>query len=314
MYAGIFPMNLAPAEPFPHTGVDWLSVHRAWLRADEAELEAERLQHQGLIGFFARSSEPSVSLTSLALLGADDWVVPPPGDHLVALSRGHDLRAFFAHLFGRGAGKDRTPALPRSLRVVERSERPGAALVHGTGVAWAMKMRGANSVVLCLLRADEIESGDFHNAMNFAGVFRLPLVFVAPKRGIASSGIAYGIEAVCAETLPELGQAVASVREKALRGLGASIVEAAIPPMGDGSSPWGVAANAADDEAIRETARAEIRSAVAHARDRPKLSVESLFEGVFREPTWNLKEDRAKVGVCPRAPAFHPLEDLSWPR
>src|SRR5262249_8322609 len=116
-----------------------------------------------------------------------DWVFPGAREWYAALARGMPLTSYLHNAFGSAhdpakghSAPDHAPA--RRLKVVPPSGVIGAHLPQAVGAAWAAKIAKENVAVLALFGAEVSKSGDFHNAMNFAGVFKAPVVFVRRTR------------------------------------------------------------------------------------------------------------------------------------
>src|SRR5262249_7747161 len=73
----------------------------------------------------------------------------------------------------------------RRLRVGSISGVSGAAIPQAVGLAWAARLRRDDTVALALFGDGATSTGDFHNGVNFAGVFRAPVVFVCRNDGVA---------------------------------------------------------------------------------------------------------------------------------
>ena len=107
---------------------------------------------------------------AVAALEADDIVVP---------GRREARRGAVARPLRRGPGGGRChPA--RARRVARPSPHGATQLPHATGIAWAMKMQASGKAVAsgAYLDREATSAEDFHAGLNFAGVFRVPAVFV----------------------------------------------------------------------------------------------------------------------------------------
>jgi TPP-dependent pyruvate/acetoin dehydrogenase alpha subunit len=147
---------------------------------------------------------------AIAALDAGDIVVPGRRETSAALWRGHTVAAL-------AAGQP----IPRALGVLPGSPFRGTQLPHATGIAWAMKIQakaqskaaGAGPVTLAYLDRETTSAEDFHSGLNFAGVFRVPAVFVCINRGISGAADAGSVETV-SETIAvkALGYGIPGVR------------------------------------------------------------------------------------------------------
>jgi pyruvate dehydrogenase E1 component alpha subunit/2-oxoisovalerate dehydrogenase E1 component alpha subunit len=141
------------------------------------------LQRQGRIGFYgeAKGQEAAV-IGAAAALGPTDWLVPALRDAGAALYRGLPLGSYVAQIFGNDHDVSRGHQLPchpgtRESRYVTMSSCIATQLPHAAGMAWAAMLSGDRQVVLGCLGDGATSEPDFHVAANFAGVFRLPVVF-----------------------------------------------------------------------------------------------------------------------------------------
>jgi pyruvate dehydrogenase E1 component alpha subunit len=84
-------------------------------------------------------------------------------------------------------GDEGGSAFPESLHVLPISIPVGSQPLHAVGLAWAQKLRGRKSAVLVCFGDGATSQGEVHEAMNFAGVFRLPVVFFCQNNHFAIS-------------------------------------------------------------------------------------------------------------------------------
>ncbi|HMF44295.1 MAG TPA: thiamine pyrophosphate-dependent enzyme [Polyangia bacterium] len=187
----------------------------------------------------ARGCEAAI-VGAVAALEADDIVVPGRREAGAALWRGHSIAAFLGD-----------QAVPRALGVLPASPHAATQLPHATGIAWAMKMEAkagaAGKVALAFLDREATSAEDFHTGLNFAGVFRVPAVFVCINGGpgtspvesvsetIALKALAYGIPGVRVDgaDLFAVWTATRAAAARARRGEGATLIEAVVADEGD---------------------------------------------------------------------------------
>jgi len=148
-------------------------------------------------------------------LRVSDLVFSGHRSHGHYLAKGGDLRSMVAELYGRETGCARGKGGSQHLIDLDCGFMGSAPILASTisvavGAAWAAQMSEENRVVVVYFGDAATEEGTFHEAMNFAGLKRLPVIFVCennlysvhsplgvrqPPRTIASMGAAYGIEA-----------------------------------------------------------------------------------------------------------------------
>lgn len=151
------------------------------------------MQRQGRIGFYgeARGQEAAIVGTAAAL-GEKDYIVPALREAGAAIYRGLPLRAYIAQLFGNANDVCKGRQMPchpgtRAARYVTMSSCIGTQLPHATGMAMAAKIQGHDAVIAGYLGDGATSEGDFHVALNFAGVFKAPAVFVCQNNQWAIS-------------------------------------------------------------------------------------------------------------------------------
>lgn len=175
------------------------------------------LQRQGRISFYgeARGQEAAVVGTAAAL-APQDYIVPALREAGAALYRGLPLRAYIAQIFGNRNDVTKGRQMPchpgtRASRYVTMSSCIATQLPHAVGMAMAARLRRDPVVVAGYMGDGATSEGDFHVALNFAAVFRAPVVFVCqnnqwaistPVSGqtasttMAHKALAYGIPAL----------------------------------------------------------------------------------------------------------------------
>jgi pyruvate dehydrogenase E1 component alpha subunit len=176
------------------------------------------LQRQGRISFYgeARGQEAADRRNRRRAGQTQDYVLPALREAGAAIYRGLPLTAYISQLFGNANDLAKGRQMPchpgsRASRYVTMSSCIGTQLPHATGMAMAARLRGDNMVVVGYMGDGATSEGDFHVALNFAGVFRAPVVFVCqnnqwaistPVGGqtasatMAQKALAYGIPAL----------------------------------------------------------------------------------------------------------------------
>jgi TPP-dependent pyruvate/acetoin dehydrogenase alpha subunit len=213
---------------------------------------------------------------AIAALDAGDVVVPGRRETAAALFRGHTVAAL-------AAGQP----IPRALGVLPGTSFRGTQLPHATGIAWAMKVQakaagGASPVTLAYLDRETTSTEDFHSGVNFAGVFRVPAVFVCingsadagsvetVSETIAVKALGYGIAGVRVDG-NDLLAVLAATRTAAARarsGAGATLIEAALSTKDDALDRlrgWLASErvlDAAGEAALRREVDAEVTAAL----------------------------------------------------
>lgn len=176
------------------------------------------MQRQGRIGFYgeARGQEAAVIGTAAALEDSD-YIVPALREAGAAIYRGLPLRSYVAQLFGNGNDVSKGRQMPchpgtRASRYVTMSSCIATQLPHATGLGLAAKLRGDNIVVVGYLGDGATSEGDFHVALNFAGVWKVPVVFVCQNNQWAISTPVSGQTAAAAMACKALAYGMPALR------------------------------------------------------------------------------------------------------
>lgn len=309
-------------------------LYRALVRARAIDEAATKLAAERRIGFHSGAlGEEATIVGSAFALGVDDWVFPCHREFGAALLRGMSAQQYADHLFGNADDIVKGRQMPdhlshRAGRLASVSSPLGTQITHAVGYAWAAKLRGDELAVLVHFGDAAAESGDFHNGMNFAGVFKTPVVFLcrnsASARGerfvesVADKGIAYDVPAVRCDGNDPL--AVVAVTRAALarahRGEGATLIEAITHRLGPDARAAALdplvrmrghlrARLGWDEAADRELWAelwAEADGALARAAAKPAPAVRTMFEDVFAEIPARLDEQHRELAAAPRFP------------
>ena len=136
--------------------------------------------------------EEAIAVGSIAALESDDYIVSTHRGHGHAIAKGHDPRRMMAELFGKETGY--CHGRGGSMHVASRSVRNLGAngVVAGglgiaTGAALAIKQRGGSEVVVAFCSDGGSANGMWHESMNLAAIWDLPVVFVLENNQYAVS-------------------------------------------------------------------------------------------------------------------------------
>lgn len=122
-----------------------------------------------------------------------DWMVPYYRSVASLITFGMSPREIMLAQFARGVdpssgGRQMPGHYGISARNILSVSSPVATqLLHATGIAWAAKLRGLDAVTITYIGEGSSNQGDFHEGLNFAGVHRLPVVYVVENNGYAIS-------------------------------------------------------------------------------------------------------------------------------
>jgi len=138
----------------------------------------------GKIGGFCHLyiGQEAVAVGSLAALRDDDYVISSYREHGQALARGIPATAVMAELFGKATGCSKGKG--GSMHLFDASKRfmGGHGIVGGhiplaAGLGFAIRYRGGDQVCLCFFGEAAVNIGAFHEALNMASVYKLPVIF-----------------------------------------------------------------------------------------------------------------------------------------
>src|SRR5215475_4513903 len=139
----------------------------------------------GKIGGFCHLyiGQEAVSTGSISLLRPDDYIITTYRDHGQAIARGMSPRVVMAELFGRSDGCARGKGgsmhmFDKSLNFLGGHGIVGAHVPLATGVGFAIKYRGGDQVCVCFMGESVVNTGAFHEALNMAGLWKLPVVYI----------------------------------------------------------------------------------------------------------------------------------------
>jgi 2-oxoisovalerate dehydrogenase E1 component alpha subunit len=218
-----------------------------------------QLQRQGRVGFHVGSlGEEAAILGSAWAMREQDFLFPCYREFGAALMRGMPLQVLVDNMFGNANDTVKGRQMPchytcKGVGWASISSPVGTQITHAVGLAWAAKIRNMDTAVLVYFGDGATSSSDFHSGLNFAGVFRLPVVFLCRNNGwaisvpverqtatrtFAEKAVAYGIPGVRVDgnDLFAVVSATRTAIERGLRGEGATFIEAITYRMGGHST------------------------------------------------------------------------------
>ena len=172
-----------------------VEMYRLMLMTRRVDDRMWALQRQGRAAFVLGSSgHEAIQVASVfALDRAKDWVLPYYRDMGVGLAWGFSPKDIFLGVFAK---KDDPMSGGRQLpshwsdpekRVLTQSSVIGTQFPHAAGIAHGVKTRGSDAVVVVYGGEGATSEGDWHEAMNWAGIHKLPLIFVIENNHYAIS-------------------------------------------------------------------------------------------------------------------------------
>ena len=302
--------------------------HMALLRAIDEKAVA--LQRSGRIGFFVPSTgQEACSIGAGHAVREGDWIFPAYRDHGVGLMRGYPIAALVGQILGNATDATRGRQMPnhwcdRSIRLVSVSSPVATQLPHAVGAAYAAKARGEWVAVLTTFGDGGTSTGDFHAAMNFAGVFRLPVVFFCENNRyaisvpverqtatgtLAEKAAAYGFPGVRVDGNDVLAvrKAVGEAMERARGGEGPTMIEALTYRLGPHSTSDDPTVYRAEEEVAAWREKDPIRRFAAFLQGRGLLADPAAEEAAAKE---TMRRALEAAETAPPVPLSSLFEDV----
>lgn len=204
-----------------------------------ADKTALSLQREGRMGTYAPVWGQEACQAAAAFLEESDWFVPSYRETGSLFMRGLPLADIYRYWMGDERGMART----REFKVLPIDVVVGSQPLHAVGVSWALKLQGEKSVAMVSFGDGATSEGSFHEAMNFAGVFKAPTIFLCQNNQfaisvrrkkqtasatIAQKAVAYGIPGIqiYGNDIMAVYASVSEAVERARAGEGPSLIEA----------------------------------------------------------------------------------------
>ncbi len=209
--------------------------------------KALKLQRQGRMGTWPPIKGQEAVQAGVALaMGDDDWLIPAFREHGIMVLRGVPLHLIYAYW----AGDERGSCYPEDVRCFPVAVPVGSQWQHGAGVGLSLKLRGEDAVAVAMGGDGSTSEGDFHEALNCAGVFGARCVFVIQNNQwaisvpihqqtrsetLAQKAHAYGVPGVQVDgnDVFAVYSAARDAIELARTGGGPSLIEAVTYRLGD---------------------------------------------------------------------------------
>lgn len=196
---------------------------------------------------YLSTGQEAISVGAAYALQKEDWMAPSHRDVGAHFVRGMSLKSMLLQYMGRQGsptkGRDGNVHFGlKSLNIISFISHMGALAVAANGVAWGMKYRKDPHAVISFFGDGASQQGAVHEAMNYAAVFKLPVVFIinnnqwaistpyeeqAAVENLADRAVGYGMpSSICqGNNLYEVYDHVNRALERARRGEGPSFIE-----------------------------------------------------------------------------------------
>ena len=171
-----------------------LGLYQMLVKCRMCDEKARILFRQGKYAgnFYSGVGQEAAEVGAAYSLREDDWIAPSHRDWTSNIIKGAPLKLCFAQLFGKATSPDRGKSTPAHMgyppiHTITPASSIAGQLAVGTGVAFGLKRLGRDSVVVSFFGDGATSLGGFHEALNFAGVHRLPIIYVCQNNLWAES-------------------------------------------------------------------------------------------------------------------------------
>jgi pyruvate dehydrogenase E1 component alpha subunit len=217
-----------------------LSLHRWMLLGRRFDERMLNLQRQGRIGTFAPiKGQEAANIGATAVLRDSDWMVVAFREAAGELMRGRSMEDLLLYYGGYNEGG----YIPEGVNNLPTSIPVGSQMLHAVGLGWAARYRGRDDVAMAFFGDGATSQGDFYEALNFAGVYKAPTIFVCQNnqwaislprakqtvsKTLAQKAIAAGIPGIQVDGNDILAMYVAAKEavDRARAGEGPTLIEA----------------------------------------------------------------------------------------
>lgn len=229
---------------------DLLELYRLMLLTREVDARIRTLYVQGQVtgGVYSGLGHEGIAVGTAFALRPDDVLAPMHRDLGAHLVRGMGVGPILAQILARGGGftngKDNALHIgSRERRVLPQISMLGTSIPVAAGAALAARQRGEDTVALTYVGDGAVNTGDFHEGLNFAAALRLPFILVAENNGwaystplekqfaikaIADRAVAYGIPGyrIDGNDVLAVYRTTREAVDRARRGEGPTLIEA----------------------------------------------------------------------------------------
>ncbi len=211
---------------------------------------ALKMQRSGRMGTFTSvQGQEGLQIASEFAMKKTDWVVPAFRELAVMWAHGVPMERIYQYWIGNEWGSHP----PEGVHVLPVAIPVGSQMLHAVGISWAAKLQKKDEIAVTYFGDGATSEGDFHEAMNFAGVFKTPTIFMCqnnqyaistPRRlqtaskTIAQKALGYGFPGVYVDgnDLFAMYAVTKEAAERARKGDGPTLIEAYTYRFGDHSS------------------------------------------------------------------------------
>lgn len=236
-----FKGNLDKDETLPELSNDeLLNLYKTMLFSRIIDERALSYQRQGrMLTYAPNTGQEATQIGSAYAMAEGDWLVPAFRELGAMLIRGVPLKNIYLYWYGNEWGSH----MPEGVNVLPTSIPIASQYQHAAGIGMANNIKGEDRVVVTYVGDGGTSHGDFHEALNFAGVFNAPVVFIiqnnqyaistprekqTKSETLAQKAIAYGIPGVLVDgnDIFAMYNASKAAIDRARKGEGPTLIEA----------------------------------------------------------------------------------------
>ncbi len=215
-------------------------IYRTMVLCRTFDRKAIALQRTGRMYTYAPcEGQEALQVCTALQMQVDDWLYPSYREHAAFIARGVPLSSIYAYWMGKEDGA----RFPGEEKNAPFSIPVGSQTCHAAGAAYALKLKRKSNFAAVYFGDGASSEGDFHESLNFAGIYKLPAIFICtnnqyaistPRKlqtaseSIAQKALAYGMYGVQVNGMDPLAVWIAmkSAIERARNGGGATLIEA----------------------------------------------------------------------------------------
>jgi pyruvate dehydrogenase E1 component subunit alpha len=281
-------------------------LYQAMVSARVYDRKCSAMQRQGRLATYAQfEGQEASQIGAVAALEVQDWVVATYRDAGAMWFHGYP----WVNLILGRTGDERGGHAPQGVNVTPPSITVGGHMIHAVGTAWASKIKGDDGVSLTFFGDGATSEGDFHEAMNFAGVYKTPTIFMCQNNGwaismprdrqtasetIAHKSIAYGVAGALVDgnDLLAVYEVCKEAADRARAGGGATLIEALTYRMGPHTTTDDPTRYRTNDGVEEWSQKDPIE------RVRRYLRSEGAWDAEWQEGVENEESDRVEAAVA----------------
>lgn len=217
-----------------------VALYRGMVLLRHFDRRSVGLQRQGRIGTYPPlEGQEACQVAATMALRKQDFIFPTYRDYGAMMQHGVPMENILMYWNGRVEGCE----IPKDVNVFPIAVPIATQLPHAAGAAWAAKLQNKDQISLAFFGDGASSEGDFHEAMNFAGVFELPVIFFCQNNQyaisvpfsrqtaaetIAQKAAAYGVygERVDGSDAIAIYRSIRAAVHRATQGMGPALIEA----------------------------------------------------------------------------------------